>query len=547
MKFEDDDLKDGKLWAALQKEIDRDLAEKESGETFQEELADIEDSIEFESKETKSEDHIPDETANLSNLRSVLEATERAKDEEAKQKMKQTKVEPVTQDIEIPEFTEEEEEIEETPAETPKKVSRVSQTTEKLEGLVDFDDDPAETKTESEPEEVMVDDDLTINDPFADEDDLLGEEKTETKGSEKEVLGDQVEAAMERLVSDTVGHIPMPEIDDEDDDYDDYEDDDEEYIPHGAKPQKKKGKGGAVIAVAAVAVIAVGGFFYGSKMFHYQNYFFNGTTINGVDCSDMTAKEAETKIKEQAANYTLNVKFKDNDTKSVSGKDIDYTYAGDGSVESVLKKQNSFLWFLGNGGKEKDSQVTMQYSQEKLDAVIDGFDEFQSADGENAPASAYITFQNNEFEIVDAVMGEGMDLTLAKQCIENALINADTEVDLEKAGVYDGTLVTADDETLNAQKDQLNELVRASITYSMPDGTTQVLDGNTMKDWLAVDADGSYSKDENQWNERVKEYVANLAAAIDTNGKDHTFPATGIEGGVTISQEGYGWKVDQEQ
>ena len=68
-----------------------------------------------------------------------------------------------------------------------------------------------------------------------------------------------------------------------------------------------------------------------------------------------------------------------------------------------------------------------------------------------------------------------------------------------------------------------------------------------MKDWLAVDADGNYSKDENQWNEKVKEYVANLAAAIDTDGKDHTFPATGIEGGVTISQEGYGWKVDQEQ
>lgn len=41
--------------------------------------------------------------------------------------------------------------------------------------------------------------------------------------------------------------------------------------------------------------------------------------------------------------------------------------------------------------------------------------------------------------------------------------------------------------------------------------------------------------------------MANLAAAIDTDGKDHTFPATGIEGGVTISQEGYGWKVDQEQ
>ncbi len=548
MKFDDDDLKDGKLWAALQKEIDRDLEEDEhgdSGETFQEELADIEDSIEIENREEekRSEYRIPDETANLSSLRSVLEATERAKEEEVQQKTKQKKVEQETQDIEIPEFTAEEE-PEEEPVEAPKKPSRVSQTTEKLEGLVDFDDDPSEKKAEPENEEVFVDDDLVINDPFTDADDLLVDEKA----AEREQLGDQVEVAMERLVNDTIGHIPMPESLEDDDDYDDYEDDDEEYVPHGAKPQKKKGKGGGTVAiVAAAAVIVAGGFFYGNRMLHYQKCFFNGTTINGVDCSDLTATEAETKIREQAANYTLSVKFKDNDTKSVSGKDIDYTYAEDGSVENALKKQNSFLWFLGNGGKVKTSQVTMQYSQEKLDDMINGFEEFQSADGEDAPASAYITFQNNEFEIVDAVMGEGMDLTLAKQCIENALTEGDTEVDLEKAGVYDGTLITADDETLNAQKDQLNELVRASITYNMPDGTTQVLDGNTMKDWLKVDADGNYSKDENQWNEKVTEYVAGLAAAIDTVGKDHTFPATGIDGGVTVNQEGYGWKVDQEQ
>ena len=551
MKFDDDDLKDGKLWAALQKEIDRDLAEDENGETLQEELEDIEDSIEIENKseETKSEYRIPNETADLSSLRSALEATERAKDEEIQKKKSRTNVESEQQNMEIPELEEEEEEPEEGSIPEQKKTSHVSQTTEKLEGLIDFDDDPEEKKAEKEPEEVTVDDDLILNDPFTDADDLLENEKTAKEGAEKEQLGDRVEAAMERLVNDTVGHIPMPEsYDDEDDDYDDEEDDDEEeYVPHGAKPQKKKGKGGAAAAVAAVAVLAVGGFLYGSRMFHYQKYFFNGTTLNGVDCSGMTAKEAEIKIKEQAADYTLNVKFKNGDTKSVSGKDIDYTYAGDGSVENTLKKQNSFLWFLGNGGKEKASQVNMQYSQEKLDDVINGFEEFKSADGENASASAYITFQNNEFEIMDAVMGEGMDLTLAKQCIENALTNADTEVDLEKAGVYDGTQVTADDKTLNAQKDQLNELVRASITYNMPDGTTQVLDGNTMKDWLITDADGNYSKDENQWNEKVKEYVANLAAGIDTDGKDHTFPATGIEGGVVVKQEGYGWKVDQEK
>ena len=88
MKFDDDDLKDGKLWAALQKEIDRDLTENGNGETFQKELEDIEDSIETENEkeETKSEYRIQNETANLSSLRSILEETERAKEEEMRQK-----------------------------------------------------------------------------------------------------------------------------------------------------------------------------------------------------------------------------------------------------------------------------------------------------------------------------------------------------------------------------------------------------------------------------------------------------------------------------
>ena len=154
MKFDDDDLKDGKLWAALQKEIDRDLAENGNGGTFQEELEDIEDSIETENenKETKSEYRIQNETANLSSLRSILEETERAKEEEMRQKKSRTNVEPETQDIEIPKFSEEEKEPEKASIPEKKKTSHVSQTTEILEGLIDFDDDPTVKKAEKEPE-----------------------------------------------------------------------------------------------------------------------------------------------------------------------------------------------------------------------------------------------------------------------------------------------------------------------------------------------------------------------------------------------------------
>ena len=38
-----------------------------------------------------------------------------------------------------------------------------------------------------------------------------------------------------------------------------------------------------------------------------------------------------------------------------------------------------------------------------------------------------------------------------------------------------------------------------------------------------------------------------LAEEVDTYGKEQTFPATGIDGGVKVTQSNYGWKIDQEQ
>ena len=118
---------------------------------------------------------------------------------------------------------------------------------------------------------------------------------------------------------------------------------------------------------------------------------------------------------------------------------------------------------------------------------------------------------------------------------------------MESAGVYLEPAVSSDDTNLEEQAAQLNELVSASVTYQLPDGQAKVLDGTTLKDWLSVDENGNYSKNEEIWNQKLNEYVAGLAEEVDTYGKEQTFPATGIDGGVKVTQSNYGWKIDQEQ
>ena len=118
-------------------------------------------------------------------------------------------------------------------------------------------------------------------------------------------VGDQVEEAVQKLVRDTMGEIPAhayakEEEDEEgqvvdgdydgdeyDDEYDDGDDEDE-------GPRRKGGKKKLMIfgIVAAVAVVLLAGF-YGYRAFYFTSHFFDGTVINGMDSSGMTAEQVE--------------------------------------------------------------------------------------------------------------------------------------------------------------------------------------------------------------------------------------------------------------
>ena len=378
-----------------------------------------------------------------------------------------------------------------------------------------------------------------------DEPDLKNDDSEEDKSVEE-----QVDEAVQKLVRETVRDIPesVPEEDIhmESDEYEENpeEDDEEDYAE---EPRRKKGGKKFLIfgfAVALLVVLLAG--FYGYRAYYFTSHFFEGTIINGMDCSGMTAKEVEQKIAANAVDYSLDITFR-NGEQQIQGSSMDYRYESDGSIGKLLKKQNVLSWITENSKKSRhDITIKMQYDKDKLDAQISQFPQFQ-ADQMQAPSSALLAFQNGQFVVTEEDKGTQIDVEKAKAAIYEAVTAGTAELDMEEAGAYVEPEQSVEKEELETQAAQLNELVSASITYQLPNGQTQVLDGNTLKDWLTVDENGSYSKNDEIWNQKLNEYVANLAAAVDSYGKEQTFPATGIEGGVKVTQPDYGWKIDQAQ
>ena len=115
----------------------------------------------------------------------------------------------------------------------------------------------------------------------------------------------------------------------------------------------------------------------GSK---YRDIFFPNTVINGIDCSELTAEEAETLLQKAVEEYSLTIHFRGGTSENIPGTEFDYTYVSDGSVQELLGRQNLLFW-AGEINKEHNytAEHSVTYSQEQLDALVTALPELQES------------------------------------------------------------------------------------------------------------------------------------------------------------------------
>ncbi len=316
---------------------------------------------------------------------------------------------------------------------------------------------------------------------------------------------------------------------------------DEKVIP----VQKKKHKGLKVTGLVMAIMAMTAGCAYGAVTYYYADRFFEGTYINGVNCSNKTAYEAEQIIADKVEDYSIEISSRNQEPQSISGSQIGYQYISDGEVLALLKQQKPYEWVRGfMETRSYTTQEKVTFDKNLLQSQVKAL---SCAQPENQvePENAYVAMNGEEFTIVPETEGSKLKVKEAYKALDLAISGSQTSIDLGSTpDVYAVAAVTSEDSTLQATRDAYNNYTKASITYTFGDQTV-TLDGNTLKGWLQFDEKGQLIQDDASFTQHVKDFVAQLASEHNTVGTTRSFNTTS---GRTVSVYGsaYGWKIDQD-
>lgn len=300
------------------------------------------------------------------------------------------------------------------------------------------------------------------------------------------------------------------------------------------------------VGIGAVSfLLLAGGIWYGKNVYYYRDHFFENTTINQLQCDNLTEEEAEDQVKKQVEDYELHLQFRGGDTEKISGKSIDYQFVSDGGIGKILEEQNEFFWISGFF-KEREYQVkeNISFDEEKLNRELEQLKVMEQSDWEK-PKDAYVTFKKDKFVIVDEVEGTTLNEKALKKEVCKTVHQRKESFSAQDEKVYVTPQVTKESEALVKECKQLNELAAVTVTYQLPKGEL-VLDGNDLRKWLSVDKKGNYYNDAEKFDKNLNKFVKKLAKKVDTLGKARPFHTTsGLD--VTVQGGNYGWKIDQKK
>ena len=300
---------------------------------------------------------------------------------------------------------------------------------------------------------------------------------------------------------------------------------------------KKSVKKGLIIGISSVVVLLAAA--YAGVGYYFHDHFYPGTVINETNFSLGTADTAEEKIKEDAEDYLLAIHDREDRVTYISGKDIDYHYESDGSIQKVMDKQNSMLWPLYISKDHSHTvNVKLTYDESKLVKLVEGMDCFKEENIEK-PEDAYLKYTDNGYEIVPEKKGN--------QPLEEQIMLDVKAVNEERQAVhklndsdYMQQAVTSEDPKHHEKLQVTEKYKKMSITYEI-EGSEQVLDGQTILSWLTINDDLSVTVDPDM----AASYAQQLASKYNTYAATRSFVTTN---GDTIKIGGgdYGWVIDKK-
>jgi len=303
--------------------------------------------------------------------------------------------------------------------------------------------------------------------------------------------------------------------------------------------EKKKKKG--LIALLICAIIVVGLYLTGFIVFQTA-FFMPKTSVNQVDVSWKTDKEAQELLTADVEGYALTIEERNDQTEVLKGADFGVQAKLDDKVKTALSDQKTGLWFVD---VFKDKEIHLddiaEYDVDALNEVIptlNCLDESQMIPSENATISETMT--DGAFTIVDEVYGTEAIPDNVYAAINEAVAGMEPSVNLAEKGCYIDPELKADSPEALAALEEVNDIACMTITYEMAGTDPFLVDGNVIRQWIDVSDDLEVTFDE----EYVTDFVDAFAAEYDTSFTEREFVN---HAGETVIVPGgyYGWQLDK--
>lgn len=300
------------------------------------------------------------------------------------------------------------------------------------------------------------------------------------------------------------------------------------------KDRKKIWKG--VIKFGCVLV-----FVYLSMSVYFLNHFYFGSSINCINVSGKTIKDAETTILNEVDNYSLELDGRNNVKDIIKGTDINLKYELGSKIKDFKRKQHPFGWIyeIFTSKEYKNSELAT-FDENLLKEYYDKLSCFKN-DNVIEPKNSSFEYGENGYVIMDEVYGNKINADCLYKQIVDSILNGKRKIDLDSTGCYENPQYTSKSKEVVDARDMLNKYVASKITYTFGD-KQDLLDGATIHNWLNIDENYGVSVDE----KKVRDYVKKLASTYNTDGITREF-STSLGTKVKISGGDYGWVIDNSK
>ncbi|WP_434311036.1 L,D-transpeptidase family protein [Hominifimenecus sp. rT4P-3] len=299
------------------------------------------------------------------------------------------------------------------------------------------------------------------------------------------------------------------------------------------------------IAVAAVLAIALGAFgvyriLENKKMLaYYETHFLPATTINGQDCSGMTAEEVTELFSKEVRDYSLTIRSIDGAEDRILASEIGLVMRFDVDFHGLLASQDKSGW---RKAEENPSELTFvsgwEYDAKLLKDRLNASALFQNMTDSK---DAEIVYDETaaQFVLNPEVIGTKVDLEQVFRLAQNSVETLQTTLPLEEAGCY--SAVKRADDAMAKAVETMNAYLKAQVSYSFGE-KKETLTPEKIKEAISYDTAYQVTLDSSVFENWVKE----LAEKYNTVGKSRSFRST-KSGTVTVSGGNYGWKINQEK